>query len=173
MSEENTIETVAELLAHAKAIETEAHDRYLELAEQMETHHNLEVAQLFAKMAHIESLHIEKIIERTGETELPHIPPWEYQWQGREAPEAVISVDVHYMMTPYHALKLAMRAETRACEFFSRIAASSTDPDLLSLAQELKEEEEEHIELLKAWIAKVPKPEDGWDDDPDPPILPA
>jgi len=54
---------VGELLAHAKAMESEALERYLELAEQMEVHHNPEVAELFRKMARVERKHVEKILQ--------------------------------------------------------------------------------------------------------------
>jgi hypothetical protein len=32
-------------------------------------------------------------------------------------------------------------------------------------------EEREHVRLIRAWLAKVPKPKDGWDQDPDPPRM--
>jgi len=36
-------------------------------------------------------------------------------------------------------------------------------------AAEMAEEEREHVRLIQEWLAKVPPPERGWDDDPDPP----
>ena len=36
-------------------------------------------------------------------------------------------------------------------------------------ALELKAEETEHVELVKAWMTKVPKPDRDWANDPDPP----
>jgi len=170
---ENTkisIGTVADLLAHANAIETEAQERYTELAEQMEMHNNTETAELFKKMAYVEGLHIAKILERVGGSNLPHIAPWDFQWSSEEAPEAIPDHSVHYMMTPYHALKLALRGEQKAYEFFSRVVEHTEPGEILDLALELQEEEREHIELIKQWMDKVPEPEDGWDEDLDPPI---
>ena len=45
-----TIGSTEELLAYSLAMETEAVDRFNDLADQMETHHNYEVADMFRKM---------------------------------------------------------------------------------------------------------------------------
>jgi rubrerythrin len=166
------IQSVAELLAHAHAMENEACERYQDLAEQMEVHNNLEVAELFRKMAKIERLHVEKILQRAGDIELPHIPPWEYQWLDSDSPEAVTITDAHYMMTPYHALEMALRAERQAFAFYSRVVETATEEAVLALAGELVEEEREHVALVEQWLAKYPPPDDDWDEDMDPPILP-
>lgn len=171
MSEKFSIASVAELLAHAKAIEEEAMDRYRELAAQMDIHHNPEVAELFRRMADIESKHVQRIVERAGETEtdIPHMAPWDYQWPDCESPEAVVVTDVHYLMTPHHALTLALRCERRSFDFFSTVVESAEAGPVRDLAEELRDEESEHIRLMEEWIAKTPEPDDGWDDDPDPP----
>ena len=171
MSNPIAIGSVAELLAHAKAMESEALERYLEFAEQMEVHHNSEVAELFRKMARVERKHVEKILQRVGDKELPHIPPWEYQWLGEEATEAISNEDVHYLMTPHHALTLALGAERRAVGFYTRVVETVESEELLELARELMEEEREHVALIEAWLAKVPEPADDWAEDPDPPLL--
>jgi hypothetical protein len=36
-------------------------------------------------------------------------------------------------------------------------------------ALELQDEEREHVELVRSWMAKVPQPEMDWAHDPDPP----
>jgi hypothetical protein len=36
-------------------------------------------------------------------------------------------------------------------------------------AEEMRDEEVEHVALVKAWLAKVPKPDADWAVDPDPP----
>ena len=36
-------------------------------------------------------------------------------------------------------------------------------------ARRMLELEAEHVELVKAWMAKVPQPSGDWQDDPDPP----
>jgi hypothetical protein len=33
----------------------------------------------------------------------------------------------------------------------------------------MRKEEAEHVAMVREWLAKVPKPDDNWADDPDPP----
>lgn len=171
MTDPRTIDTVPELLAHAHAMEAEAHDRYVEFAEQLEVHNNIEVAELFRKMAYVEQMHAKKILERAGDIELPHISPWEYSWSDLEGPETIDVTDIHYLMTPYQAISLALKAEQRALAFYSDIVENQDDADLLDLAKTLQQEEQEHVELMTVWLKKYPKPEEDWDEDPDPPVM--
>lgn len=169
MTDPKNLTSIGELLAHAKAMEDEACERYTELADQMDVHNNPEVAELFRKMAEVEQIHVRKIIERAGDMELPHIPPWEYRWVGNEAPQTVSVTDAHYLMQPYHALKLALKAEKRGFAFYTSVIETHTEESILELARELQEEEREHVAEIEAWLKKIPKPEDDWDEDPDPP----
>jgi rubrerythrin len=166
------ISSVEDLLAHAKAIESEAMEQYQELAEQMEVHHNDETAELFRKMVEVESLHVAKILERTEGVNLPHISPWNYKWADGKMPEVISSENTHYLMTPHHALKLALAAEQRALDFFSQVLEHSDEGSAIhDLAGELRDEEREHVELIANWLTKYPEPDEGWDEDPDPPVL--
>ncbi len=170
MTENPGIASVADLLAHAHAMESEAHERYLDLAEQLELHRNVEVATLFRKLAQIEQLHVRKILDRVGALELPHLSPWEYRWLDDEAPEAASIGEAHYMMTPHHALSLALRAEQRALDFYSSVLEGGGNSSVQELARELAVEEREHVELVKTWLAKYPEPGADWAEDPDPPV---
>jgi rubrerythrin len=38
------------------------------------------------------------------------------------------------------------------------------------VAKEMAHEEREHVQLIEQWMKRVPKPEPGWDRDPDPPV---
>ena len=169
MSTDQGIDSVEILLAHSLAIEREASERYTELAEQMDVHHNLEVAELFRRLAAIEAKHVAKVEALGAGRALPHIPPWEYQWDTRESPEAPAHDEAHYLMTPYHALSLALAGEQRAAEFFARVACTTSDAEVKALAERLHEEEREHVALIEAWRARHPAPAAGWDEDPDPP----
>lgn len=170
MSEPAGIASVLELLAHAYAMEQEAYERYHDLADQLEVHHNDEVSALFRKMATVEHLHVQKILERAGDRELPRLPPWEYRWTDAESPESVGVGEAHYMMTPHHALTLALKAEQRALAFYSRILEAGGAGEMVDLARELAEEEREHVALVEAWLAKYPAPAADWAEDPDPPM---
>ena len=161
------------LLAHAMAIETEAVDRYEELADQMEVHNNPEVAAFFRKMAEIEGKHVTNVEHLCGDTELPHISPWDLAWAGDESPESPKHTDdVHYLMTPYHAIEMAIDGEQRAADFFRAVAENEAAPDdVRNLADELARDELEHVRLLREWLGAHAEPDDDWHHDPDPPTL--
>jgi rubrerythrin len=166
-----TIGSTEELLAYSMAIETEAVERYNDLADQMEMHHNLEVADLFRKLAKIEGLHIENVRLASAGKQLPDMLAWQYEWQGGESPEGGAMDEAHYLMQPWHAIELAMHGEKRAVSFFRHVAETATDEKVLKLALELVTEEEEHVTLLQEWQKRFPRPVDGWDEDLDPPLV--
>ncbi len=168
---ERTIGSSEELLAYSLALETEAVDRFNDLADQMDTHHNYEVADLFRKLAKIEGLHIDNVNRASAGKELPSLLAWEFEWDGGESPEGGSMEEAHYLMKPWHAIELAMRGEKRAVAFFRHVAETAIDDKVLKMALELVEEEEEHVALLQQWQERYPKPDEGWDDDLDPPTM--
>jgi len=38
-------------------------------------------------------------------------------------------------------------------------------------ALEMAADEREHVRLIEEWLSRVPPPEPGWDEDPDPPAV--
>jgi len=159
---------LAEFMKRAYAMELEAATRYAEFADQMEIANNREVAELFRKLAGIEGLHAKKILQHMRWK----VPPRDlepFRWEGLEGPETGETNDLHYLMQPYHALQIALRNEERAARFFASVARRDLPPAVLAAAKEMAEEEREHVELVKAWMARVPRPEKGWDVDLDPP----
>ncbi len=167
-----TIETVEELYAHVQVMETEAYECYLDLAEQMEVHNNHEVAELFNKLAEDEKRHLDHVGKQAGEAEIPHIAPWDLKNFKDCGLGLTGAREVHYMMMPFHALKLACRAEEQTVAFFAEVADSSQQQEVRELARKFEKEEQQHIDMLRQWMEKVPRPEEDWDEDPDPPVLP-
>lgn len=161
--------TATELLAHALIIELEAVQSYRELADQMRECGNDDVAELFEKMSVLEDEHATKIRERVRDVEIPDLAPWEFRWSGLEPPENIDIASVHYMMTPYQALSLALDNELSAMAFFNTVADESSDDEVRSLAQEFANDERQHVAWMKDWLAKYPPPDEDWDYDPDPP----
>jgi rubrerythrin len=161
--------TLNEFMALALAMETEAAQRYADFADAMEMHNNREVAALFRKMAVIEGKHATQIMAEMGWKEPPALPSGKPTWEGFEAPETTPGDEVHYLMQPWHALQLALQNEQRAERFFGRLARAATVDAVRRAARELQAEEREHVELVKAWIKKVPPPDSDWANDPDPP----
>ena len=160
----------ADFMARAYTIELEATERYAQLAEQMETHNNREVAQLFRKLADIEGLHARRILDEMRWPSMPALPP-AYAWDGAEPPETAPFDAVHYLMQPWHALEIALRCETEAQKYYDAIAAGNAPKAVREAAREMAAEEAEHVRLIKEWMKKVPQPKPGWDEDPDPPRM--
>lgn len=161
--------TLDEFMALALLMENEAAQRYAELADAMETHNNRDVAELFRRMAAIEAKHAQKIMAEMKWHSAPAVPVGLQRWSGFESPETTPSEDVHYLMQPYQALQLALAGELRAEQFFARLVTVAKVATVRKAARELRDEEREHVALVKAWMKKVPKPATDWADDPDPP----
>ncbi|MFO1392514.1 MAG: ferritin family protein [Steroidobacteraceae bacterium] len=161
--------TVDEFMAWAWAMEVEAVERYEELAEQMLTHHNAEVAGLFARLARIEGKHRDQIAQQMGWTRPPDTGA--FRWRTPEGPETTDYGELHYLMQPYHALKLAEHNEERAAQFFEHFAAARLPAEVRAAAAAMAAEEREHVRLIREWLAKYPEPGPGWDEDPDPPAV--
>ena len=162
------VPTLDDFMARAYAMELEATERYAQFAEQLDTHNNREVAELFRKLSHIESLHAKRILEEMGWPSMPALPP-AYAWEGSEAPETAPFDSVHYLMQPWHALEIALRCELQAQKYFEDIAAGEAPPSVRRAAVEMADEEREHVRLIRDWLKRVPEPRAGWDEDPDPP----
>lgn len=162
------IESVAELMTYAYAMETEAAERYAEFADAMEAHNNAEVAELFRKLARIEHQHGEQVLQAMGWAAPPPLHG-DFRWQGTEAPESGERGELHYLMHPYHVLKIAHQNEQRAFEFFSRVARSAGNAALRRAAAEIEEEERQHVRLIEEWLKRTPQPPSDWALDPDPP----
>jgi len=157
---------LTDLMAQAYALEREAVERYGELADVLATHNNLEVAALFRRLASQEALHATEILRTMGWTRAPRPSAMP------EAPEAPTFEDAHYLMHPWHALRIALDAEQRAHDFFAALADLCEADEMRKAAQQLQADEAEHIVLLQRWMERVSPPPAGWDDDPDPPRYP-
>ena len=166
------IGSVGEFLAHAYALECESAERYEELADSMETHHNLEVAALFHRLAEFGEEHAAEVRRRAEGVELPRIPPWEYQWSCPEGPETSCTDEIHYLMTAAKALAIALLNELRGRDFYARVALESDDEQVRGIAAEMAEEEEGHVALLREWMERVPLDEERPPEDLDPPNTP-
>jgi rubrerythrin len=160
----------ADFMAQAYTMELEATERYAQFAEQLDTHNNREVAEMFRKLSKIEALHAKRILEEMGWPSLPALPA-AYAWEDGEGPESAPLDAIHYLMQPYHALQLALQCEQRAQKHFEGIAAGKAPKKVRAAATEMAGEEGEHVRLIEAWIARVPQPSADWDHDPDPPRM--
>lgn len=163
MSAGKPIDSLAELYAHALAIEREAAARYDEFARFMEDHDNVPVARLFARLAGLEREHAARIEARAGALAAPAPQTWEHNWVDAQAPETTAHELVFRLMTPHDALKLALAAEERARDWFERVFAASTDPEVKALAASMVQEEDQHVQWVRRALDADPDPNPDWE----------
>ena len=149
-------ESAAELYAHAIAIEREAVERYTELAWRMDDLGNEAVAEVFAGLARFEAEHLQALLARTAGVALPALAPHEYAWLDAGAPETAARELVFRLMTPRHALAIALGAEQRAAAFFEQVLMTAGDPALRALARERAAAETGHIVMLEKLLETTP-----------------
>ena len=154
--------TLPEFLAHAIALEREAADRYLELADMMESYRNDSVSALFRDMVAYSRMHHDSIVERAHGVALPALRPAQYRWT--RSPEAGGEEAFDYRIDAYSALCYARENEVRAMEYYSGVGLGASDPEVKRLATEFAAEETEHVDALDDWIARTPRPGTPWHD---------
>ena len=159
--------SLPEFLSHAIALEQEAEERYIELADMMEVHSKRDTSNVFRDMARFSKLHGSEIFERAKTVELRILKSWEFRW--RLPPEVGEEDGLHYLMTPYHALQYARGNEIRGRDYYRSVAELSEDPEVRRLANEFANEETEHVAALDRLIALTPMPSVAWAEDLDSP----
>lgn len=150
-------------------VEEEAHERYLELRDQLETHRTPEAAAFFLFMAGNEARHGEELLERRralfGTT--PRAVDRSMLWDV-EAPEYDRA---RASMTARSAMKVALECETKAHDFFAAALPHVTDETVRALFEELREEEVLHQKLVREQLARLPEgPGEAWSDVGDEPV---
>jgi rubrerythrin len=163
------VTTTADLLAVAYQIEADAADRYDLLADQMETHNNPELVRVFRDLARAEGIHRDEIRRLAGDIDVVAHGREMARWRRGESPEQASLGDAHYLMTPWHALQLALAGEQRALAYFESVVATAKDAGIKKMAEEFVEEEAEHVNLVHRLLRRYPKPSDSWSVDDDPP----
>ncbi len=164
---------LAVFLAHSLALESEARERYLELAESLAAHHNSDAAAFFQRMACEAGQHLEEVAELAGDHVLPQLQPWEYAWPGPEAPESASYEALHYRMSLGEAMHLALHKEQDAAAYYRQVATDSLCPETRRVAAGFAAEEEQHAAALQTMIAQLDESAEHHRLDEDDPQLPA
>jgi rubrerythrin len=60
-------------------------------------------------------------------------------------------------MSTVQAFEVGLEAEKKAYDFYDMALPGITDPEVLALFTELRDEEAEHVEMLKEQMAKLPE----------------
>ncbi len=160
-----------DLLARTLTMLSETVERYDLFADQMDVVNNPVAKELFEWLSGKQSERTSVVEKLAVGIELPHIAPWDYDWDDAINTGVPGWTSAHYMMTPYHTLTLAMDVEQSAADFFHQVEASTSDPDLLKLARGFAREAEGFRDYLEQQRTQHPIPEADWDEDMDPPQL--
>jgi rubrerythrin len=163
MEDTRNIRSVAELYAHALAIEREAAARYREFAARMDDEGNDGAARLFRELAGFEGQHAAQLENETRGMLLPSLAPGDYAWLDSGAPESAAHDLLFRLMTPSDALEIALAAELRAQDFFEHVRAEARDVRLRELATEMAQEEQVHAAWVRETLARTPDPRIDWD----------
>ena len=150
-------EQLANFLAHSVELESEARERYLELADSMAAHFNGAVADFFRRMAHEAELHLSEVSELAAGMVLPTLKAWEFEWPDEEPPETSSYEAVHYRMSLLQAISLALANERAAEQYYRQAAQASSDPDTIRIATEFADEELSHAAALVEKLQELPE----------------
>lgn len=135
-------------------IEFEAFERYTLFAGQIGRRFPHDVGSIFQTMAANEEKHGRQLSDRRqamfGDT-----PP-------RVSSAAIFDVEApesgapRWNMSPLKAFELALASEEKAYRFYDEALEHVKDPDVHKLFEELREEEVEHVSMVKDAIERLP-----------------
>ncbi len=138
----------------AVLIEVEAWERYKFFAKQIGRRRPGDAADIFESMARNEEKHGKQLSERRQE--LFGDAPLRVSKDDIFDVEAPDSGAPRWNMSPLKAFKLALNSEEKAFWFYDEALKHVKDPGVRELFTELREEESEHVVMVKEAIEKLP-----------------
>jgi rubrerythrin len=138
----------------AKLIEMEAQERYLMFASQLGRTGGYDAGAFFASMAENEAKHGRDLAARRKAL-FGDAP-------ARLTLDDLFDVEAPEMgaprrgMSTVQAFEVGLEAEKKAHDFYDMALPGITDPDVVALFTELRDEETEHVEMLREAMAKLP-----------------
>ena len=133
-------------------IEEEAHQRYKLFAAQLGNYHA--AGKFFASMAENEAKHGNELLARRmamfGKV------PMNVKLHDLFDVEAPDAGAPRRGMSTVQAFEVGLEAEQKAHDFYDGALPGITDPEVRKLFTELRDEETEHVEMLKKAMAKLP-----------------
>jgi rubrerythrin len=138
----------------AKLMELEAYRRYKMFSSQLGRSGGYDAGAFFATMAENEAKHGRELAARRKEL-FGDTP-------ARVTMDDLFDVEAPEMgaprrgMSTVQAFEVGLAAEKKAHDFFDMALPGITDPEVRALFEELRDEETEHVNMLKAAMAKLP-----------------
>jgi rubrerythrin len=135
-------------------IEEEARQRYELFASQLGRTGGYDAGTFFASMAKNEAKHGTELLERRmalfGKT------PMKLKLHDLYDVEAPESGAPRRGMSTLQAFEVGLEAEKKAYDFYDMALPGITNPEVRELFTELRDEETEHVEMLKEQMTKLP-----------------
>ena len=136
-------------------IEEEARQRYEMFAKQLgRTGSGYDAGSFFSSMAENEAKHGTEILERRmalfGKT------PMKLKLADVYDVEAPDTGAPRRGMSTLQAFEVGLEAEQKAYDFYDMALPGITNPEVIELFTELRDEEVEHVEMLKEQMARLP-----------------
>jgi rubrerythrin len=147
---------LAAFFAHSIELESEAGERYGELADSMAAHHNAPVAQFFLDMAQEASHHLAEVTTLAKDLALPELKAWEFKWPEAEPPETTSYEALHYSMSLRKAISLALEKERAAENYYRGVAGNTGDEQTARIAGQFADEELSHAAQLEKLLRELP-----------------
>jgi len=147
--------SIKDALDLAILVEDEAEERYRELADNLEFHNTKDAAKFFRFMVTCEAKHGEELSAKRKElfgdqpVSVDRSLLWDVEAPGYETAKS--------FMTLQEALDVALAAETKAFEFFDGALPEVEDPEVRELFTELRQEEVEHMQMVREQMKKNPE----------------
>ncbi len=138
----------------ATLMEVEAHERYLMFASQLGRSGGYDPGTFFASMAANEAKHGKELNERRGA--LFGDTPARVKLDDLFDLEAPEMGSTRRTMSTRQAFEVALAAEQKAHDFYEWALPSITDPEVRELFAELRDEELDHVRMLREAMAKLP-----------------
>ena len=135
-------------------IEDEAAERYKVFAEQIGRREAVDAASIFESMAMNEEKHGRQLAERRKE--LFGDKPMRVNKTAIFDVEAPEFGAPRWNMSPFKAFQLALASEEKAYWFYDEAMKHVKDPSVRELFTELRDEETEHVRLVKDAIEALP-----------------
>ena len=138
----------------AVLIEVEAYERYKMFAAQLGHRFTGDAADVFASMAENEAKH-GKDLEERRKAMFGKVPM-------RVSRDDLFDVEAPEVgaprsnMSPLKAFEVALSSEQKAYDFYDRALAHIANPEIQALFTELRDEETEHVRLVREAIANLP-----------------
>jgi rubrerythrin len=146
--------TLMDALDLATLIEVEAYKRYAQFAERLGSTGVDDAGAVFESMAVNENKHAEQLTERRLAL-FGDAPP-------KVRLDDIFDVEAPYVgaprwgMSPLKAYQVALSSEEKAFAYYDQALRHVDQPEVKALFEELRDEEAEHVRMLKEIIAKLP-----------------